>query len=96
MVIEMVKPLFFNTEYKFLMQEILEPIIRTAECKGVKRYSKSRFSTCEWRYGKNICGAVFNILFAKLSILKTLFSLQASGIKTVAATKTDQMYMIFH
>jgi 23S rRNA (guanosine2251-2'-O)-methyltransferase len=50
--------------------------------------TKSGFSTSKRRYRKTSAGAVFNIPICKVEHIKdAIFLLQASGIKTIAATE---------
>ena len=69
-------------------------IIRTAECTGVHGIiiSKSGAAPVNGDTVKTSAGAVFNMPICKVEHIKdAIFTLQASGIKTVAATeKTDQ------
>lgn len=68
-------------------------IIRTAECTGVNGIiiSKSGAAPVNGDTVKTSAGAVFNVPICKVEHIKdAIFTLQASGIKTVAATeKTD-------
>ena len=68
-------------------------IIRTAECTGVDGIiiSKSGAAPVNGDTVKTSAGAVFNLPICKVEHIKdAIFTLQASGIKTVAATeKTD-------
>ncbi|CAM3391685.1 23S rRNA (Guanosine(2251)-2'-O)-methyltransferase RlmB [Flavobacterium longum] len=70
-------------------------IIRTAECTGVHGIiiSKSGAAPVNGDTVKTSAGAVFNMPICKVEHIKdAIFTLQASGIKTVAATeKTDQL-----
>ena len=69
-------------------------IIRTAECTGVDGIiiQKQGSAPVNGDTVKTSAGAVFNIPICKVDHIKdAIFHLQASGIKTVAATeKTDQ------
>lgn len=68
-------------------------IIRTAECTGVSNdaVSRKQARSCNDDTVKTSAGAVSMFQFAELGTLKTVFYLQGSGIKTIAATeKTDQ------
>ena len=69
-------------------------IIRTAECTGVNGIivQKAGSAPVNGDTVKTSAGAVFNIPICKVEHIKdAIFLLQASGIKTVAATeKTDQ------
>ena len=69
-------------------------IIRTAECTGVDGIiiQKQSSAPVNGDTVKTSAGAVFNIPICKVDHIKdAIFHLQASGIKTVAATeKTDQ------
>jgi tRNA G18 (ribose-2'-O)-methylase SpoU len=57
--------------------------------------TKSGFSTSERRYRKTSAGAVFNIPICKVEHIKdAIFLLQASGIKTIAATEDTTIYDI--
>lgn len=70
-------------------------IIRTAECTGVHGIiiSKSGSAPVNGDTVKTSAGAVFNMPICKVEHIKdAIFTLQASGIKTVAATeKTDHL-----
>ena len=70
-------------------------IIRTAECTGVHGIiiSKSGAAPVNGDTVKTSAGAVFNMPICKVEHIKdAIFTLQASGIKTIAATeKTDQL-----
>ena len=69
-------------------------IIRTAECTGVNGIivQKAGSAPVNGDTVKTSAGAVFNIPICKVEHIKdAIFLLQASGIKTVAATeKTDK------
>jgi hypothetical protein len=57
--------------------------------------AKSGLSSSEWDTVKHQQGGIV-FLFVKWSIKDAIFPLQASGIKTIAATETDLQSMMFH